>query len=85
MTLTGHSETVTSVVFSPDGKLVASVSKDKSLKLWKCQTGEFLSSVPHQEKLRTVAFSPDGKIVATGCDDKIIRLFHLRELEEAKT
>ena len=75
MTFKGHSEEVASVAISPDGKLVASASKDKFLKLWELKTGQLISTIPHQQTVNTVAFSLDGKMVATGCDDQMIRLF----------
>jgi FOG: WD40 repeat len=38
-TLAGHSETVETVAFSPDGKQIASASKDGIIKLWDAITG----------------------------------------------
>jgi len=38
-TLTGHSDHVWSVTFSPDSKLVASGSHDKTVKIWDAATG----------------------------------------------
>jgi WD40 repeat protein len=37
---TGHSDSVTSVGFSPDGKLIVSVSVDQTIKLWNAEAGK---------------------------------------------
>jgi WD40 repeat protein len=39
MTLTGHTEEVRSVAFSPDGKLIASGSRDSTIKVWTAVSG----------------------------------------------
>ena len=38
--LQGHSHNVTGVAFSPDGALIASSSKDKSVRVWEVASGE---------------------------------------------
>ena len=43
-TLTGHSDIVFSVVFSPDGNLIASGSWDTLVKIWDTETGAEVSS-----------------------------------------
>jgi WD40 repeat protein len=59
---TGHTRAVTSVAFSPDGKLVASGSGDETVKLWDVATGaELRTLMAHSGGVRSVVFSPDGR------------------------
>jgi WD40 repeat protein len=41
--MTGHSEDVNSVAYSPDGKHIVTGSRDKTVKIWDSQTGEEVS------------------------------------------
>jgi WD40 repeat protein len=65
--LVGHNSFVDSVAYSPDGKRLATLSRDNTLKLWDAQTGRELVSLPVQVTGVTsiVAFSPDGKRLAS--------------------
>ncbi|MDH3528628.1 MAG: caspase family protein [Acidobacteriota bacterium] len=64
----GHSGSISSAVFSPDGRLVLSGGKDdKAAILWETATGkEIRRFVGHQAQINSVAFSPDGRFVLTG-------------------
>jgi WD40 repeat protein len=65
-TLEGHSDDVTSVAFSVDGKQVVSGSGDKTVWLWDAVTGAALQTLEgHSSWVRSAAFSPDGKTVNT--------------------
>ena len=75
-TLEGHSSSVYSVAFSQDGKIVASGSVDKTIRLWDTATGKSLQTLEgHSGYVFSVAFSQDGKMVASGSYDKTIRLW----------
>ncbi len=58
----GHTASVWSVAFSPDGTRLLSGSKDATLRLWDVATGRELRKFEgHDDLVTTVAFSPDGK------------------------
>ncbi|MHC5832950.1 MAG: WD40 repeat domain-containing protein, partial [Nostoc sp.] len=64
--LEGHKDWVNRVVFSPDGKTLASASDDKTIKLWNLDTGKEITSFTGDKTLvNSVVFSPDGKTLAS--------------------
>jgi len=69
-------DSVRSVAFSPDNKLIATGSFDKTAKLRDAETGKLLVDLRgHRGAVNSVAFSPDGKLLATGSLDSTIKLW----------
>jgi hypothetical protein len=72
----GHEGPVFAAAFSPDGKLLATVSADETARLWLAGDG-----TPHRPPLKhegtvvAVAFSPDGMLLATASLDGTARLW----------
>ena len=77
--LTGHTNWVNSVAFSPDGKLLASGSSDNTIILWDVATRQPLDSPlsKHTAAVASVAFNRDGSWLASGSSDNSIILWQV--------
>jgi len=66
--LVGHKNIVTSVAFSPDGKLVASADASGTIIVWDVEARTMIGSPlsGHEEPVHILAFSPDGRMLASG-------------------
>jgi WD40 repeat protein len=74
--LNGHREWIYGVSFAPDGSIIASVGKDKMLKLWSLDGKSLKSWQAHNDEILDVNFSRDGEILATASADKTVKIWH---------
>lgn len=79
-TLTGHHSDVLSVAFSPDSTLLATASRDRTIRLWSLPDGAHLATLEgHRGPVHCVAFTPAGDVLASASGDMTARLWLLGE------
>ena len=77
-TFSGHKKFIKHMAFSPDGKVIAAGSDDKTLCLWEADTGNLLHTLSgHTHAVNSVAFSPDGRVIASASSDGTLRLWNV--------
>ncbi|OGW43713.1 MAG: hypothetical protein A2X57_06355 [Nitrospirae bacterium GWD2_57_8] len=82
----GHSKSIYSVAFSPDGRSVVSGSHDNTIKLWEESTGREIRTLQgHSLGVLSVVFSPDGRSVLSGSLDNTIKLWDVSTGREIRT
>lgn len=80
MLLEGHFYRVNSVDISPGDELVASGSRDATIRLWQVESGIALRTLEgHSDGVNVVAFSPQGRVIASGSEDDTVILWGLQE------
>jgi WD40 repeat protein len=74
--LKGHTDTVGSMAFSPDGKRLVSASSDRTARIWNLETRQTEHILKgHEHRVVGVAFSPDGKRLVTASYDRTARVW----------
>ncbi|KAG8718650.1 hypothetical protein FRC08_004745 [Ceratobasidium sp. 394] len=78
--LQGHTDSVSSVAYSPDGAYILSGSLDKTIRIWDARTGQSVGQPlqGHTSWVLSVACSPDGAYILSGSNDNTIRIWDAR-------
>src|SRR5205823_5309850 len=81
----GHTSTVYSIDYAPDGQTVASASDDSTVRIWDTTTGQELRKLEdHNGIVRYVTFIPLGKQLASSGSDHTLRIWDWAEGKELR-
>ncbi len=84
--LDSHSGFVYTLQFSPDGKILASGSADRRIRLWNTETSKIVYTLDgHQDVVTALQFMPNGKILVSAGADRTIRFWDVERKQLLKT
>ncbi|MSV29537.1 MAG: TIR domain-containing protein, partial [Bryobacterales bacterium] len=85
-TLEGHSDSVSCVAVTPDGRRAVSASEDTTLKVWDLESGRALRTLEgHSDWVYGVAVTPDGKRAVSASEDTTLKVWDLESGREIQT
>ncbi|MGH7495082.1 MAG: WD40 repeat domain-containing protein [bacterium] len=79
--VSAHQDKARSVVFSPNGRLLASAGSDKIVQLWRFRAGQlelWKTNAKHKNGVWSLDFSPGGHLLATGAWDNTIHIWNFQ-------
>ncbi|KAG1673474.1 Notchless 1 [Nymphon striatum] len=77
--MTGHQQVINDVKFSPDMRLIASASFDKSVKIWDGKTGKYIASLRgHVQAVYNVSWSADSRLLVSGSADSTLKVWDIK-------
>ncbi|XP_041097194.1 notchless protein homolog 1 [Polyodon spathula] len=77
--MTGHQALINEVLFSPDTRLIASASFDKSIKIWEGKTGKYLTSLRgHVSAVYQISWSADSRLLVSGSSDSTLKVWDVK-------
>lgn len=88
VSLLAHSGDIKSVIFSPDGTLIATASNDQTtnrdytIKLWSWPLGTLVTTLTgHKGAINDIAFSPDSQYLASASSDNTVKIWSVSARE----
>jgi hypothetical protein len=76
--IAAHADIVHDLVFSPDGKTLATAGYDRLIKIWDVETGQELRTLrDHSDSIYALAFSPDGNFLVSVSADRAVKVWEV--------
>ena len=77
--LEGHSDRISCVAFNPNEDILATASRDLSIRIWDMQTGSSKWVLEgHKDWVTSMAFDPKGELLVSSSEDRTSRLWDIR-------
>ncbi len=74
--LQGHTDWIGRIAWSPDGRLLATPSADRTVRVWNAGTGQTVLTLQgHTNAVIAVSWEPNGRLLASGGDDGTVRVW----------
>lgn len=68
------------VAFNPEGDMIISCSRDKTIRLWEVSTGYCKRTYSgHENWVRRIAISKDGQTIISGSDDQSVIVWNINK------
>ncbi|MDR1174301.1 MAG: WD40 repeat domain-containing protein [Treponema sp.] len=84
--LQGHSDDINTVAYSPDGRRIATGSKDNTVKIWDVESGREIRTLSgHTNSVRAAGYSPDGRRIVSGSLDTSAKIWNAETGQEIRT
>lgn len=83
--LSGHTWNAYDLAFNPDGSILATVSLDRTVRLWNTESGNELKVLTNEHSLESVAISPKGDVLVCGDQKGFFTVWDLKTYKKLKT
>ncbi|MDJ0690357.1 MAG: hypothetical protein QNJ41_17840 [Xenococcaceae cyanobacterium MO_188.B32] len=71
-----HTDTVRDIAFSGNGHIIASTSRDKTIKIWNVATGEMINSLSGNF-VTALEIAPNNRFLVTGDQDGQVQIWQV--------